>query len=144
MLQGFPKGVVLFMGLTNLAYAGYSTTLAATSGRPRSRRSIARLVAANGGWVLFCAGILASTWPFATPFGRALVTFEVYERRDAEGRPRFRRLRLTLRLRDVDLQTFRGLAEHGRELRAGDRAGESNDQRRLEVHAIVEPSAAAA
>ena len=78
VLQGFPKGVVLFMGLTNLAYAGYSTTLAAraTSGRPPSRRSIAWLVAANGGWALFCAGILASTWPFATPFGRALVTFE--------------------------------------------------------------------
>jgi hypothetical protein len=78
VLQGFPLGLVLFMGLANLAYASYSTTLAAraTSGRTPSRRSIARLVAANGGWALVCAVIVVSTWPFATPLGRALVTFE--------------------------------------------------------------------
>lgn len=77
-LQGFPQSLVLFMGLANLAYASYSTTLAAraSSGRTPSRRSIAWLVAANGGWALVCGVILASTWPFATPFGRALVAFE--------------------------------------------------------------------
>lgn len=77
-LQGFPEGLVLFMGVANLAYAAYSTTLAAraTRGSTPSRRSIAWLVAANAGWALVCGIILASTWPFATPFGRALVASE--------------------------------------------------------------------
>ncbi len=66
------------MGLANLAYASYSSALAAraSSGRTPSRRSMVWLVAANGGWALVCAVILVSTWPFATPFGRALVAFE--------------------------------------------------------------------
>jgi hypothetical protein len=77
-LQGFPTNLVLFMGVANLAYASYSTTLAvrASSGRTPSRGSITWLVAANGAWALICAVILASTWLFATPFGHALVTFE--------------------------------------------------------------------
>jgi hypothetical protein len=77
-LQGFPEGLILFMGLANLVYASYSTTLAvlASRGRTPSRRAIWRLVIANGAWVLVCAVVLASTWPFATAFGRGLVTFE--------------------------------------------------------------------
>lgn len=77
-LQGFPPDLVLFMGLSNLTYASYSTTLAAlaSSGRTPSRRSIAWLVAGNAVWALLCAAILASTWSFATTFGRALVAFE--------------------------------------------------------------------
>lgn len=77
-LQGFPANLVLFMGLANLAYASYSTTLAARAigGRAPSRRALWRLVIANAGWAVVCGVILASTWPFATPVGRALVTFE--------------------------------------------------------------------
>ena len=77
-LQGFPGNLVLFMGLANLAYAAYSTTLAAraTGGRRPSRGALWCLVIANAGWALVCGVILASTWAFATPFGRALVTFE--------------------------------------------------------------------
>ena len=77
-LQGFPLSLVLFIGVANLAYAAYSTTLAirASGGRRPSRGSIAWLVTANAGWAVVCGVILASTWAFATPFGRALVTFE--------------------------------------------------------------------
>lgn len=77
-LQGFPANLALFMGLANLAYAGSSTTLAAlaTGGRTPSRRAIWLLVIANAGWALVCGVILATTWTFATTFGRALVTFE--------------------------------------------------------------------
>jgi hypothetical protein len=77
-LQGFSPGLVLFMGLANLAYASYSITLAAraSSGRTPSRRSISWLVAANGAWAFVCLVVLASTWSFATPFGHMLVTLE--------------------------------------------------------------------
>lgn len=77
-LQGFSLRLVLFMGLANLVYGSYSTTLAvrATSGRAPSPRSVAWLVAANGAWALICVVIVASTWSSATLLGRTLATFE--------------------------------------------------------------------
>lgn len=77
-LQGFSRSLVLFMGVANLAYGCYSSTLAARASRGQapSRRSIVWLVAANGAWAFVCLAILVSTWSFATTFGQALVTFE--------------------------------------------------------------------
>lgn len=77
-LHAFPEDLVLFLGLSNLAYASYSLTLAtrASMGRTPSRRSIELLVIANAAWVLVCASVIASTWPFATVFGLAHVGLE--------------------------------------------------------------------
>lgn len=45
---------------------------------------------------------------------------------------------------DVGPEAFRGPAEHPAELSTGDRAGQANNERRLEVDAVEEASAAAA
>ncbi len=77
-LYSFPKGLVLFIGLANLAYSSYSTTLAvlASTGRTPKTRSLRLLVVANGSWVFVCAVILASTWRSASVLGLASVALE--------------------------------------------------------------------
>ncbi len=77
-IYSFPLDLVLFFGLSNLAYSSYSTTLAvlASTGRTPSVRALGLLVVANGTWVLVCAAVLASTWRSASVLGLASVALE--------------------------------------------------------------------
>ncbi len=77
-LYAFPDDLLLFLGLSNLAYGSYSITLATLTsmGKTASRRSVELLVIANSGWVVVCAIVLVSGWPSATAFGLAHVGAE--------------------------------------------------------------------
>lgn len=78
-LYGFSAGLVLFLGLMNLAYASYSGSLATRAtllSRTPSRRAIDVLIAANLAWVAVCAAVLVVSWSSATPRGLAHVAFE--------------------------------------------------------------------
>ena len=66
-LHGLPRGVLLFTGAANLAYASYSFSLAVRARRPRRR--IVLLVVANLTWAVVCLGLAAAFSASATGFG---------------------------------------------------------------------------
>lgn len=70
---GFPRELVLFFGVANVAYASYSGSLAvrARRGAPVSVRAIDALIGANFAWVMVCGVVLARMWSSATAFGLA-------------------------------------------------------------------------
>jgi hypothetical protein len=64
-LYGLPAGLLVFIGLANLAYGSYSFSPALLRRRPPVL--ITLLVAANGAWVLDCLGMAlhfagSATW----------------------------------------------------------------------------------
>jgi len=77
-LYDFPVNLVVFLGIANLTYATYSGTLAilATLGKWPRRPAINLLVLANLLWVIVCATVLVTVWPWASIFGRIHVAFE--------------------------------------------------------------------
>ena len=77
-LYGFPRSWVLALGAANVAYGSYSGTLAlrAARGRAPSRLAVDVLVAANLGWAVVCAALVAVAWRWASPLGLAVVAFE--------------------------------------------------------------------
>lgn len=77
-LHAFPRSLVLFIALTNLAYGSYSFSLAtrASSATPPSRRAIDVLIIANLSWVAVCASMLAFMVDSASVFGLAHLVLE--------------------------------------------------------------------
>lgn len=67
---GLPRGVLLFTGAANLAYATYSFSLARRRERPL--RLVQILAGANMAWgLVVCLGLAAIFWDTASGFGRA-------------------------------------------------------------------------
>lgn len=67
---GLPRGVLLFTGAANLAYAAYSFSLARR--RARLVRPIEILAVANVAWgLVVCLGLAAAFWDTASGWGRA-------------------------------------------------------------------------
>ncbi|MCH9648968.1 MAG: hypothetical protein K0U98_12075 [Deltaproteobacteria bacterium] len=64
---GLPAGLLLLLGLANLAYGSYSTSLAARSHRPE--RLILLLVVANSLWAIFCLTLTIRFFDTATVLG---------------------------------------------------------------------------
>lgn len=65
-VEGLPRGVLLFTGAANVAYAAYSFSLAVRPERPMVL--IKALVLANLAWSGVCVGLLAAFSATATPF----------------------------------------------------------------------------
>jgi hypothetical protein len=66
-LQALPQALLLFMGATNVLYAGFSFFLATRSKRPMPL--IKLLVFANGFWSLVCVCLAVAFSDTATFFG---------------------------------------------------------------------------
>lgn len=66
-LYGLPRGLLLFTGAANLAYASYSFSLARRSVRPMA--GLALLAVANMAWAVPCVVWAATYWDTATPLG---------------------------------------------------------------------------
>ena len=77
-LHAFPPALIVFVGVSNLAYASYSGSLAvrASLDKTPSRRAVEVLVFANLAWTVVCAAVLAATWRSASVFGLAHVALE--------------------------------------------------------------------
>ena len=77
-LHAFAPALLLFMALSNLAYASYSGTLAVRAylSKVPTRPAIDVLVIANFVWVAVCCAIIAVTWRSATTYGLAHVALE--------------------------------------------------------------------
>ncbi|MEM6797791.1 MAG: hypothetical protein AAF725_27730 [Acidobacteriota bacterium] len=75
-LHRLPEGLIVFLGVVNLAYACYSLPLAMASRRSMLRIQI--LVVANAAWALVCFGLAwahggaASQWGLAHLVGEGL------------------------------------------------------------------------
>lgn len=77
-LYGFSSGLVLFIAVSNLAYASYSGSLAllVSRGGRLSPRAVEALIAANLAWVVICVGILVTMHRFGSAIGLGVVAFE--------------------------------------------------------------------
>ncbi len=67
VLHGLPRGVLVFTGAANLAYATYSFSLAVRDRPPRGL--LYTLVAANAAWAVVCVALAAAFDGTATVFG---------------------------------------------------------------------------
>lgn len=65
-LHGLPEGVVLVLGIANLAYASYSFALARNP--RRTLRQIEVLAVANAAWGVVCVGLAVRYWTVASAF----------------------------------------------------------------------------
>ena len=77
-VYGLSPELVLFMGVSNLAYASYSGLLAARAGGGRrpSRRAIEVLVIANACWLVVCSAVIGMTWKTASVLVLAQIAVE--------------------------------------------------------------------
>ncbi len=73
-LYALPVGFVIVMGAANLAYGGYSFSLARRAVRPRALLLL--LVAANITWAVLCVLATALLAQEASPFGLAHLVLE--------------------------------------------------------------------
>jgi len=73
-LYALPVSVVLVMGTANLAYGGFSFSLARRATRPRALLLV--LAAANVAWAVLCAFAAAALSTQASPYGLAHLLLE--------------------------------------------------------------------